>query len=61
VTYDPGPRCPGGQAVCDDPFTGGHCEYDVVPGDVARVLQSAGFVERDDWHELIYTSPKNGG
>jgi hypothetical protein len=26
----------------------------------ARVLQAAGFVERDDWHELVYTSRQTG-
>jgi hypothetical protein len=31
----------------------------VVPGDVARVLVAAGFRERDDWHELIYTMPRS--
>jgi hypothetical protein len=29
----------------------------VVPGNVAHVLQAAGFREREDWHELVYTSP----
>jgi hypothetical protein len=33
----------------------------VVPGNVAHVLQAAGFREREDWHELIYTSPQTGG
>jgi hypothetical protein len=31
----------------------------VVPGNVARVLVAAGFRERDDWHELIYTMPRS--
>jgi hypothetical protein len=31
----------------------------VVLGDVARVLEAAGFRERDDWHELIYTMPRS--
>jgi hypothetical protein len=32
----------------------------VVPGEIADVLESAGFVEGTGWHELVYMTPEDG-